>query len=400
MTKKTVKEINKTIKLIVGSDNGNSEHDIVINGNLIQQPNVYAKISRLPNLDEVNPLSYANDIENHLIATITSQRLNNGTPTTYFVGNYAINSGNHVYNIEIGADNSKLDSDIPFVNTLAQIAGYGASMAYLEDNTVEEITIDVDMTTALPVNQYSKDASLKMSEQFIGKHKVSIYFGTKIVNCNLIFDYVKTIPEAVPTVFYLQSNKDSEVFEEYKKDYKLQEVDFENKKILHVAIGEGTTEYPLTNDIAFNPSFLTGTNNGVGLAIESIIEDFRKDYRLPVYTRQDFSSALKNPNNKYHTKAVDYVQEQLEYQSEEIFRTVKREVEKAKNDVDIIAVYGGGSILMKKYLKQKIAKFADEALIQVLYIDKPFSVSIEALGMYEFTKSDVYKNLKEKFINK
>lgn len=389
----------KSLHLVVGNDNGNSEHDIVIEGKLIQQPNVYSKINRLPNLDEVNPLAYANDVHNHLIVTIDSPKVNNGTPTTYFVGTYAINSGQRVFNIEIGVDNNKMISDIPVINTLAQIAGYAASQEYIKDASKEEIEVTVDMTTALPVNQYSKNNSNSMSEKFIGKHIVTVHFGSKKIRCNIEFLYVKTIPEAVPTVFYLKNNnKNNDLLDDYKKEYG--NSDFKNKKILHVAIGEGTTEYPLTEDENFNPSFLTGTYNGVGLAVEAILEEFKTDYRLPMYTRQDYSNALKDTTDKYHRQAVDSIQEQLEYQAEEIYRNVKKEVEHAKNNVDIICVYGGGSILMKPYLREKLNDFCKITNIQLLYIDKPLSVSIEAFGMYEFSKSATFKSLKENYLKK
>ena len=42
------------ITLKVGNGNGNSEHDIIINNKLIKQPNVFAKVAKLPNLDEIN----------------------------------------------------------------------------------------------------------------------------------------------------------------------------------------------------------------------------------------------------------------------------------------------------------------------------------------------------------
>lgn len=389
----------QVITLQVGNDNGNSEHDIVINGKLIQQPNVYSKINKLPNLEEVNPKSYAKKIDDNLIVTIDSAKVNNGTPTTYFVGNYAINSGNRVFNIEIGVDNNKLISDIPLVNTLAQIAGHTAASEFLRDESVEEIDVKVDMTTALPVNQYSKSMSTSMSEKFIGNHIVTVHLGMKKVRCNIEFEYVKTIPEAVPTVYYLKNNNtENELLDEYKKEYG--ETDFENKRILHVAIGEGTTEYPLTQDDNFDPNFLKGTNNGVGLAVEAILEEFKRDHRLPTYTRQDVSKALKDPMDKYHLDAVDAIQEQLEYQADEIYRTVKVEVERAKNNVDIICVYGGGSILMQSFLREKLSDFCKKTNIQLLYIDKPLSVSIEAFGMFEFTKSDIFKILKENYKNK
>ncbi|WP_240983450.1 hypothetical protein [Acididesulfobacillus acetoxydans] len=49
-------------KLEVGNDNGNSEHDLVINGATIQQPNVLAKICDLPMMDALDPGYVAQNI--------------------------------------------------------------------------------------------------------------------------------------------------------------------------------------------------------------------------------------------------------------------------------------------------------------------------------------------------
>ncbi|WP_294364875.1 hypothetical protein [uncultured Clostridium sp.] len=59
----------KVIELKVGNDNGNSEHDLIINGVLIAAPNVFAKVRKLPNLDEINKEFVLNDIHNNLIVT-------------------------------------------------------------------------------------------------------------------------------------------------------------------------------------------------------------------------------------------------------------------------------------------------------------------------------------------
>lgn len=393
-------DFQETINLSVGNDNGNSEHDIVIDGVLIQQPNVFSKVNKLPNMDEVDPLKIARDIHNNLIIDIISSRLNNGMPTTYYIGNYAINSGKRINNIEIGVDNDKLNNDIPLVNTLGQIAGYSVAKAFIQNNNIEELNINVDMTTALPVSQYNKKNGLQFSEKFIGKHKVNVHLGSIIVYTTINFAFVKTIPEAVPAVFYLQTEPNEEVFKEYKKDYEIKSLDFENKKIIHVAIGEGTTEYPITEDIEFNMEHIKGSNNGIGIAIENILEGFRKDYDLPNYSRQDYSKALRDQNNKYHTETLEDIQEQLEYQSEEIFRNIKEEIRSVNNDIDIICVYGGGSILMKQYLKERIMNFTNNKKIQLLYIDEPYAVGIEALGMYQFTKSEIFIDLKKEYESK
>ena len=193
MSEKKEKKSEEII-LKVGNDNGNNEHDIIINGNLIQQPNVYAKVRKLPNFDEVNKSYVLENISKNLIITCEEP---NGI---YYIGDYAIKSGQTVRSIEVGVDNNKIESPIVKVNTLAQIAGY-AIIEYAQENEIANadiIKVKVDMTTSLPVSYYSKANATKFAEEFLNKkHLVTVHIGNKDVSVQIEFDFVKTIPEGV-----------------------------------------------------------------------------------------------------------------------------------------------------------------------------------------------------------
>jgi plasmid segregation protein ParM len=390
------------MRLLVANDNGNSEQDMLINGDVIQQPNVHVKIRKLPNLDELNEMKVAKDLLNNLIVTIETPEINNGTPTTYYVGSYATTTGNVLKNIEVGAVNSKINSPIPLVNTLANLAGYAVQKAYEEESLEDELTVDVDMVTALPVTEYSKEQAATFANRFIGQHIVTVYIATRKVRVKLNIEYVKTLPEGVTTAHFLNSGKNKELFKEFSEDYKisLADVDFKDKKILHIAIGEGTTEYPLTNGISFNPHFIEGSANGVGHAINKILPEFRQEKSLSKFSRQEFSNVLKDKTHKYYDDAIEMIQDPLEEQADLILDMAQQQVSRANNEIDYICVYGGGSILMKPYLKESLRDFADRTDMKVLYITQPTSVLVEALGMYEFASSKIFKELKKKFMEK
>lgn len=376
--------------LKVGNDNGNSEQKMVINETLIKQPNVYTRVSKLPNLDELNAEYVAKNIQDNLIVTIESPSVNNGGATTYFVGTYATKSGRNVRNIEVGAVNSKLNSEVPLINTFAQIAAYATKEIYLKDNKVESVEVDVDMTTGLPVNQYNKENARIFADRFIGNHKVTVFLGNQKVEVKLNFKYVKVLPEGTSTVFYLQNNKIKE----------LEKYNFRNKKIQHVDIGEGTTEYPMTNDINFNPLFITGSNNGVGHAINNVLLDFMSKKSLQKYTRQDFSNALKDKNHKYHADAEEIIEDELEDQAFTIAAFTKQEIAKANNDVDYVLVYGGGSLLMRGYLERELEQYLTNTGVELIYIPEEIAVEVEVFGMYEFCNSKIFSSLKEKYVRK
>ena len=144
------------INLKVGNDTGNSEHDIIINGYQICQPNVIARTRKSPNLEELDQERFIKNIENNLVINLISNEVPTGT---YYIGSYALESGQAVRSIEVGVDNNKAENDIVFINTLAQIAGYAVKKAF-EENALENDTIkvSVDMAGALPINQYTKES--------------------------------------------------------------------------------------------------------------------------------------------------------------------------------------------------------------------------------------------------
>lgn len=386
----------------VGDDNGNSEHDIYINGEVIKQPNVFAKMRILPtNLEEINPEFIIKNIASNLLITIDSPSCK---PGIYFIGQYALTSGNPISNIEVGVDNNKLDSDIVIVNTVGQIAGYAVQKAYeklkgkIEDT---DIICNVDMTTALPIKQYSREKALQFANKFTcGKHKVTVHVSTQRINVEVKFKFVKVIPEGVTAVHALQNITEAEkdIFEDFNKKYKKQISDgsyFKNKKILHIAIGEGTTEYPVTDDIKFNPNFIYGSNNGVGHAIDNALPEFMDSNGLLNYTRQNYSEVLRNEEHKYHDSAKEIIAGYLDNQAEEILHNAKNQVQRANNDIDIIAVYGGGSIPMKNTLYDKLDAMCEKSKIELFYVPEKYAVILEALGMYYFTKGDIFTKLKQ-----
>lgn len=388
--------MNREIIVKVGNDNGNSEHDILINGKLITQPNVVAKIRKLPNLDEVNKEYVIENIDDNLLVTCEDPS------GIYFVGNYALKSGEKVRNIEVGVDNNKIESDVVMINTLSQISGYAVKEYYNLYNTLDEIiNVKAEMTTSLPISYYSHQKANEFANKFLKKsHMVTVHVGNSNVRVQIEFVFVKVIPEGVTATFALKESED-ELFNEYNsngKNEKINKDSFKKAKVLHIAIGEGTTEFPITEGIEFNPNFIKGSNNGIGHAIDKALDEFKGIKALPNFSRQDYSKVLRDPKHKYHVLASDIVEQYIEEQAEEILKYGKNEIQRANNDVDFVCVYGGGSILMRKELEKKLLSFCERAEIKLLYIPEKYAVTLEAEGLFNFTNSKIFEVLKNKYI--
>lgn len=373
------------LQFYVANDNGNSEQDMFINDTFLASPNVLARVMRLPNLDEVSPDEVLRHIHENLIVSIDG--------ATYYIGSYALASNRPCRSITVGVDNNKVTSDIVYINTLAHIAGEAVKVANEKGKAESVIPVTVEMTTAIPVSYYTKTSATTFEEKFTKKeHTIHVFVGPKEYTVLLTFSFVKCIPEGVTAshAFLARPN----LFDPSGKTDKERIM---NERILHVAIGEGTTEFPLTTGIAFNPNFISGTHNGNGHAIARVLDLFKEDFGLMNITRQDFSRYIRDDRHKYHQEAMAYLLPALDDEAEAILRKAEQVILAANNEVDVVAVYGGGSILMKDALKSRLDAFCKRARIRLLYIEDPKeAVALEAEGLNAFLHSPLFEALKER----
>ncbi|HET7578042.1 MAG TPA: ParM/StbA family protein [Bacillales bacterium] len=390
----------------VGNDIGNSEQDIFVDGQLIRQPNTYIRQDRIPWIDEVNDEAFISNIHEHLIVTIDSPEAPAGL---YFIGESAINSknSNSAHNMVVGIDR-KSDSNLPIVNTIGNIAGVAVQRAYQEKKNVpDSMKVTVDMATAIPYEEYKEQTGKTFEKRFTeGTHRATVHVGRKRVSVEVKFEFVKVLPEATPVIFALQKNsKDAwrkdDLFVDFKKKYKLSNMDgkfFTDKDVIHVDIGEGTTEYPITRGSRVDSNFQHGSNNGVGYAIEEATPDFKQAVMQTEVPRNFFSKCLIDGDHKFHAAAMEHIHTPLQNQARAIFDNVKRQISAARNLVDVIVVYGGGSILMKDFLEPELDQLTDRLDIKLLYVPEKYAVTMNAEGLDLFVRGKIFSALKEKVL--
>ena len=403
-----MKNFNLNVK--VGNDTGHSEWDMIINGEEIRQANVYGRVIGGINLEELDQDKFIENLENNLVIGVCDlEGIESGD---YYIGNYTLKSKARVRNIEVGAENKKVDSDVCFINTLGLISAYAVKQSYKENKDIKDITVKIDMAGALPITQYNKSEGERFANKFMNaEHRVTVKTPKQNYYVTLKFEFVRVIPEGVTTTFALISDDSERLFKFYNKQvafnlkknrnddlYKeeLHTSYFQEKerRILHVAIGEGTTEFPITEGIIYDPNFVEGANNGVGHAIKTALPLFNKEFRAN-YSRQMFSDVVKDKEHKYHQDAIEYLSVPLEDEAEVIYRKAIEELEKANNEIDMILVYGGGSILMRKHLEKKLEEVARKIRAKLLYIEEKDAVMLEANGLYNFVNSALYEKIKE-----
>ncbi|WCK54493.1 ParM/StbA family protein [Aneurinibacillus sp. Ricciae_BoGa-3] len=388
---------------LVGNDNGNSEHDIFIDGRLIQQPNVNCTVDALPWSEDQAPESIIKNLQDQLIVTIDSP---SARPGMYYIGKFALESGELLDTMQVGID-FKYDVDLPVINTLAQIAAVAVQKSFEEQKGIlENIEVTVDMATALPITQHTDESSSVFERRFtVAPHNVTVHLGKMRVTVKIVFDFTKVVPEATPVTFALQKDeegnwRDGDIFEEFIETYNqpanFNGSYFKNKRILHTDIGDGSTEYPITEGNKLLRQFVHGSNHGAGYAIEEALDEFNRLIHLSDSPRQFFSDVIKNPKHKYHAKAIKTLKRPLEGQAKQILNNIRKQLTKARNEIDVICVYGGGSILMRSILFPMLKELCNEREIKLLYIPPQYAVTMNAQGLDSFVRGKIYEALKER----
>jgi len=394
--------LKETIKIAI--DSGNSETAFIESGELIRQPSTVVEEYDIPFYEDLNLPDAVENIYKHLVVSIDSPALERFS--TYFIGEYAIESQGYYSNTELG-QTAKHTSEVPVQMALGLVAARVLQKAYKEgmDVTQKEINATINLTTGLPVREYNSESAAHFANRFMkGFHYVTIHLGKEQkVRVKLDFEFVKVFPEAVPVVFSLVFNPDNKarkgsIFKEFQEKYGYNPFDgkhFAGKRILHIDIGDGTTEFPITE--GFNPDHRNakGENYGIGHAVENILEDYAKLVKIDSAQRQDVSRVLKDKTHKFHGRAMNLVKLQLRKQADQIMRYALRQLNTVQNNIDVIVVYGGGSILLKPYLYNILEEKCEEREIELFYVPEENASTLFVEGLNNTFYNGLFNKLKE-----
>lgn len=385
-------------------DLGNSKTYARHKDGLMAKPSAIREIYQNPFKSDDNIGNTVKELHNKLVVRIDSPAMPEGT---FEVGEIARKSEDH--QVRRIKHEAKYESNIPIILTLASIAEKATQDGYKEKGEAicdEVIKVKVDMVTGLPLTEWTSDIGAQFSDRFKkGKHEVKVYLGlNKSVKVEITFDYVKTLPEAAPVVFSLYKDvegniRSGKIFEEFANEYGIEEIDglyFQGKRLLHIDIGEGTTEFPVTVGLNPDQKFVSGLELGIGEAIENMLEKFSKENRMRSAKRTDISAILEE-GKKYYPEAIKLVkQEVLRTQTNiQIADKADSIMDELKNELDIVVVYGGGSIVLKDSLYDNLKDICDDRGVELLYIPEEFATTLYVDGLYGWATALLEKQKKK-----
>ncbi|QOK29994.1 ParM/StbA family protein (plasmid) [Cytobacillus oceanisediminis] len=378
------------------NDNGNSEQAMFINGELLRQPNVYAEPSSKGFVDNVSPESLMDNLMNQIDVTISSSSID--FDGRYYIGRKAIKSQYQPFSMDVALD-TKYNSDLPIINTIGTLAAKSVQNYFTKNKKIpSELNVKVNMLTALPVEQWNPENADYFAKRFTGDketliHSVVVHINNIDVHVKITFESVRVAAEGVPALFALLFDenlnyRNDDIFNNYKDTYgkEITGESLKGKRISHIDIGDGTTDMPVTNGFNLDTHYVTGCDHGVGHAIEDALKNFKEQHNsLKKLTRQKFSEYLKEEDHQYHRDAVRYFQKTALTQSKFIFKEYQRVLSAFDNEVDMIVVYGGGSIVLKESLFPLLKGLADKREKEILWVPEEYAplMNVEGLSVLQ-----------------
>ena len=375
---------------LVAVDIGNSETEMIFDGVLCRQPSVVKSIPKKPNIPEEKVSRRIANLLDEMIVHISSNAVKK--QGLYFVGERAASSGQNLMNMNILLGN-KHKNDIPVIMTLSMIAAREIQSYYQENKKLPEdnfLRTEIDFSTMIPASEYNKERASFLQDRFKGNtHTVIVNVGETLVTVSIKFNRVKVTQEGIPAHYALIQGKE-DILDTFKETYSedltqknVNPMDFKDKKILMVNIGDGSTEYIYIKNMNPVSDACSGEQKGIGHATEQAIQILKEqmDSGFSI-NRQQFMKIYRNPDHNLHEVVKPTLTDAKMIQAEEIIESISEKVlTELSGECQYILVYGGGSIELKDVMFEDLLDFSNNNFVKLLWIPEQYAVDLDVTGL-------------------
>lgn len=397
---------NNVVKTNVANDLGYGSVKAKVNDTKIHFPSVLAlqreqDIAKPVEFDsEKEKLSYLSDMINHMDVTVSSSAVK--TQGRFLLGTAAVKSSLPMRAFDVNDFTGKSDNDLSIILTLGMIAAQRVALAVENgEDLSEQLNAEVNMTTALPVSEGKKNGIVDsyINKYVNSKHTVVFHNLKNPITVSLTFNKVYVALEGEVAQLYIQ-NSDIKLKGLIKKDFaknypelatEIEVTDLVKiRNLLGIDIGEGTTDLVVIKDGKANAVSSTSLPTGYGNALQDAIDvlqtqnmNFEARSQLQDYLSQDVSPLAKRMQNKVRQTVF----EQLAPFADKIVEAASKTMRKAGANVEVLYVYGGGSIPMleqtelRQKLAQKMKDFSGGIDVPVIWIDKSYAQILNEKGL-------------------
>lgn len=365
--------------LIIGADLGNYSTEIKGEDFVHTQitsiafsPNVF------PKTDEAREKA-VKKIMSNLKVHVRSE--DNNINNYYFVGDASINSGSEIEVMDIKSG-KKADHKIPLVMLLAMIAGNQVQRVFENDKDCDETAIEVSLGTAIPASEFTPENAEVLEKRILGTHYVTVYYADTKCLVKITFKNAKVTEEGRTAMLHISKTAilDKEAFNEYTDKYNEAIQLTDDTYTLHYDIGNGTIEATYMKGLT--PINSDGKRAGVGIAILKAVEVYNKEMDMEI-NRQEFVEILMS-NTPAAVVAKRCLHTPLMLQIEKIMGIIDSTFkELSKGKVHYIFVHGGGAIILKEWIIDKLYDYAHSKHVKLVYMKKEHSPHLNSNGCYE-----------------
>lgn len=359
---------------------------------------------KVPDADsEARKIVVDGDFFNQLAASFTTPLVNHGDLRIF--GRSALSTpGSKFTQFDVAGARSKADQELSFVLVLGIYAAkalrdYVRVHGELPDH---ELRATIRTGLALPIAEYVQRRSTFAAE-FLGVlgtadptvHLVTIKNFSTPVTVRLTFADVQVLPEGASAQFAI-SDKGEPLAQALLDDLRRGDASVlagitaadlvAAQNTVGVDVGEGTVNFPVFTDGAFNSEAAGTLEQGYGNALTSALERmaesgnrnlvFKNRKALADFLQQEPSVLVRD---RYEA-AAGYVEQEAEYLCQDIGTRLEDVLSEVGGTTEIIYVYGGGSGPIKEQLRPVLQKAAGG--IPVLYLDASYSRHLNREGLF------------------
>ncbi|MBS4212474.1 MULTISPECIES: ParM/StbA family protein [Neobacillus] len=263
----------------------------------------------------------------------------------YRVGNLATKSNNTT---ELDPGSSKSEEDQTLIMLFASLAMDAVKAEFPRTKNI--IDANYTLGTGLPLREVKEGKDAGYRSRLLGNvHQVEFLVTPKYqgIKVNIKFNEVKVYPEGFAAYINLVMDNNLKVINK----------DLIDKRILIQDIGGLSTDIAVIKNRNVDDDKAQGFNLGVSESLEMIREEIRKKHGVELDSRRDVVEIITKKNDRNHimvkgsrTSVHDITDRILLDLAKKQYRLL-RNVWSKNSQTEICYFVGGGSIILKEYLK-------------------------------------------------
>ncbi|MCH6268668.1 ParM/StbA family protein [Neobacillus citreus] len=263
----------------------------------------------------------------------------------YRVGNLATKSNNTT---ELDPGSSKSEEDQTLIMLFATLAMDAVKAEFPRTKNI--IDANYTLGTGLPLREVKEGKDAGYRSKLLGNvHQVEFLVTPKYqgIKVNIKFNEVKVYPEGFAAYINLVMDNNLKVINK----------DLIDKRILIQDIGGLSTDIAVIKNRNVDDDKAQGFNLGVSESLEMIREEIRKKHGVELDSRRDVVEIITKKNDRNHimvkgsrTSVHDITDRILLDLAKKQYRLL-RNVWSKNSQTEICYFVGGGSIILKEYLK-------------------------------------------------